>query len=159
MKQPPSFKRYACIVATLCGLGHIGPAPGTLGSLSVLLPTYGLYLLSGRPALWVWTALLCLLSLWSSRGYLAAHPENGGDPKEIVIDEAAGQSLTLSLLPAHPLAWLTGFLLFRLLDIWKPWPIRYVDQHVSGAKGILLDDLIAGLSAGLLVAGSWRIFV
>lgn len=66
------------------------------------------------------------------------------DPKEVVIDEVAGQGLALVLCPPSWLGLLLGFVLFRLLDILKPWPISYVDRKIKNALGVMLDDMVAG---------------
>jgi phosphatidylglycerophosphatase A len=78
------------------------------------------------------------------------------DHGSIVIDEFAGLFMTLWLLPAEPFWWLAGFTLFRLLDIAKPWPIRWFDGNVHGGWGIMVDDLIAGAlsAATLILAGA-----
>ena len=74
-----------------------------------------------------------------------------GDDPSIVIDEFAGQWLTLLGAPAHPLAALVGFLLFRIFDILKPWPVSVADRKVHGGLGVMLDDLLAGALA-------WAVF-
>ena len=77
----------------------------------------------------------------------------------IVIDEVVGQWLTL--LPAlfywnlNPLAIAVAFLLFRLFDVTKPWPISYIDKHVDGALGVMGDDILAGLVAALCIIGAY----
>jgi phosphatidylglycerophosphatase A len=91
------------------------------------------------------------------------------DPSECVIDELAGQWLACSfclltlgglLPPAHisfPLFAL-AFALFRLFDIWKPWPVSWADQQIKGGLGVMTDDMIAGLMAGVLVAATRYFF-
>jgi phosphatidylglycerophosphatase A len=84
------------------------------------------------------------------------------DPPECVIDELAGQWLACSacllsfggLLPATHIslpAFLLAFVFFRLFDIWKPWPVSWADQELTGGIGVMTDDMIAGLMAGVLV--------
>ena len=79
------------------------------------------------------------------------------DSGSIVIDEFAGLFITLWLLPAEPLWWIAGFLVFRLIDIAKPWPINWLDRRVKGGWGIMLDDVVAGgmSAAALLTATNW----
>lgn len=72
-----------------------------------------------------------------------------GDPGEIVIDEVAGQWLALLSAPLTPLAYALVFLLFRIFDICKPWPVRWADRQVPGGLGIMLDDLLAAVYAAL----------
>ena len=66
-----------------------------------------------------------------------------------MIDEVAGQWLVLVAAPLDPLAYASAFVLFRIFDIWKPWPARWADSHVKGGLGIMLDDLLAAVYAVL----------
>jgi phosphatidylglycerophosphatase A len=76
----------------------------------------------------------------------------------VVIDEIVGQLIALSLAPAHPAAVLAGFCLFRFFDILKPFPIGWIDAHLHGGLGIMLDDVVAGLYALLVLQiGLWLI--
>jgi phosphatidylglycerophosphatase A len=68
-----------------------------------------------------------------------------------VIDEVAGMLVALSFVAHEIMAYLGAFVLFRLFDIWKPWPISWADKNIKGGFGILLDDLIAGLFAGGII--------
>ena len=79
-----------------------------------------------------------------------------GDPGIVVIDEIVGQLITLFLVPLHPLTALAGFALFRFFDILKPFPAGWLDRHIHGGLGIMLDDVAAGLMAlAVLQAGIW----
>lgn len=146
-------------IATFFGAGYLRPAPGTWASaiamaLAVLAYQAGLALLV--PAGFV---LATLAGFWAVPSYLRA--TGGKDPSEVVIDEVAGQWLALSFtviplwqhgvadlaLAAWP-GWLVPFLLFRLFDIWKPWIIGQIDRR-EGPAAVMLDDLLAGLFAGL----------
>jgi phosphatidylglycerophosphatase A len=69
-----------------------------------------------------------------------------------VIDEIAGQWLVLVPAPLDPLAYILAFVLFRVFDIWKPWPVRWADHHVKGGFGIMLDDLLAAVYAVALLS-------
>ena len=73
------------------------------------------------------------------------------DHSAIVWDEFVGFWLTMIFAPTGFLWLLVGFFLFRLFDIWKPWPINYLDKHVHGGLGVMLDDVFAGFFAGLLL--------
>src|SRR5690606_9447228 len=73
------------------------------------------------------------------------------DHSGIVWDEIAGFLITMIAIPDSVIAVILGFALFRLFDIWKPWPIRYLDRQVKGGFGIMLDDVIAGLFAWLIL--------
>ena len=97
------------------------------------------------------TLLLVLiigLGIWTAG--LMASRRGQSDPSEIVIDEIAGQMVTLLAAPATPVAWVSGFFLFRLLDILKPFPARQ-SEKLPGGWGIVLDDLIAGIYGALLL--------
>ena len=95
------------------------------------------------------------LGLWASHRYMAAYGVH--DPGAIVIDEVVGQWLTLALLPVTPTAYLLGFVLFRITDMVKPWPARWIDRTMADALGVMLDDVVAGIYAGALalLALSW----
>lgn len=139
------------------GSGWLRPAPGTWASLAATATCAAAEHLAHAGA-WAAAGCLGLGSLatlaWAGR---ATDARGGHDPGWVVSDEWAGQGLAwllLALLGA-PLPWLLATLpAFRLLDIAKPGPIRHV-QRVPGGLGVLLDDLLAGLCAALLVAGAW----
>ena len=137
------------------GAGLVPRAPGTVGSL-VALP---LYLLLAPLALPVYLALLAgllLLGVWATARTerdLGVHDHPG-----IVFDEIVGQLVALTLVPVH-IGWmLIGFGLFRLFDIWKPGPIRWLNNRVTGGWGIMLDDLAAGLAAAAGLHGLMHIY-
>ena len=132
------------------GAGCSPRAPGTMGTLvavAIYLPLASLdwftYLLVvvAISAFGVW---LC----GRAAAELGVHDHPG-----IVWDEIAGYLVTMIAAPAG-WAWLVvGFVLFRLFDIWKPWPIGWLDRHVHGGAGIMLDDLLAGLFAAACLQG------
>ncbi len=130
------------------GSGLAPHAPGTFGTLAAL-PLY--WLLIQGP--WLFFAAFVLVAnlagiYWCDRTAreLGVHDHPG-----IVWDEIAGFLITLLMIPQGWTWVLAAFLLFRLLDIWKPWPIRWVDRRVGGGFGIMLDDVLAGLGAGVLL--------
>lgn len=127
------------------GSGLSPKAPGTMGTLAAL-PLIGLAHLLSFP-LWLLFLITTLAGLWlaeKSSKALGVHDHSG-----IVIDEFAGMMLTLLFIPLSWFSVLMGFALFRLFDIWKPWPIRVIDQKVHGGLGIMLDDLLAGVYSAL----------
>lgn len=147
------------LIATALGLGHLRPASGTWASAATIALAVLCYETGGAllvPALFV---LATLAGFWAVPRYLGA--DQGRDPSEVVIDEVAGQLLAISFtviplwrhgveslaLEAWP-GWVVPFLLFRLFDIWKPWLVGYADSR-HDAAGVMLDDLWAGLFAGL----------
>ncbi|CAA7625941.1 Phosphatidylglycerophosphatase A (fragment) [Magnetospirillum sp. UT-4] len=74
------------------------------------------------------------------------------DPKEVVVDEVAGQCLVLAAVPDDPVLYLAGFAVFRVLDIWKPWPASWADRTLPGGLGVMADDALAALYGALLMA-------
>lgn len=131
-------------IASLGGIGFLRPAPGTWGSLAVLP-------LALLPA---WVSLLAALVFTALGSWaLPRLPEAKADPGWIVVDEAAGQSLALSVALALGMGWLgvaLAFALFRIFDITKPGPVGWADRQ-EGAFGVMADDVIAGAMAGLVL--------
>jgi len=126
------------------GSGLAPVAPGTFGTV-VAIP---LFLVMNGLALWQYLAVVLVLlvaGIWicgyTARG-LGVHDHPG-----IVWDEIVGYLITMTAAPAEWLWMLVGFALFRLFDIWKPWPIRFFDQSVGGGVGIMVDDVFAACYA------------
>jgi phosphatidylglycerophosphatase A len=138
----------ALFVATLGGIGRLKPAPGTWGSL-VVLPV----VVFGPVIALLLGLLVTLLGFFATREVLRDAPDE--DPGWIVVDEAAGMLIALAGLTAEASIWgvLIAFGLFRIFDIFKPWPISWADQQ-SGAFGVMLDDIVAGalVAAALILA-------
>ncbi len=137
----------ARIITTWFGCGYFPKGPGTVGSLcAVIMVWYGV------PALW--GALLLLIpAIWASS---VVAKELGHDPQIVVVDEVVGQWITLTAAPLEPIPVVAAFLLFRLFDITKPWPIRQFERLESG-WGIMMDDVVAGLMAAMVLAFSLRV--
>jgi phosphatidylglycerophosphatase A len=134
------------LLATWFGAGFVRVAPGSFASLTAL-PGAALLAWLGGPALVLGAAAaLFAVGIWASDGYMATVKVH--DPPAIVIDEVVGQWITLALLPLDPLIYALGFLLFRIIDVIKPWPINFIDRAVTGGFGVMLDDVVAGLYAG-----------
>ena len=128
------------------GSGLSPVAPGTAGTL-VGIPIYMMMAGLSLSTYAVILLLLCVLSVFiagKSSQQLGVHDHGG-----IVIDEIVGFLLTMSLAPEGWVWIVAGFVLFRLFDILKPWPIKTMDRHISGGLGIVLDDLMAGIYGGL----------
>ena len=146
------FDRSIVFCGVGFGSGLLPKAPGTFGSAFALL-FIPIWLAIGLPATILAILVMSLVGIYIC-GH-TAHVMGVHDDGRIVWDEFAGQSITL--LPILYLdamnAWwaLIAFALFRLFDVWKPWPIRVIDRQVEGGFGIMLDDIIAGLWAALCI--------
>lgn len=139
------------LFASFGGSGFITPASGTWGSLAALpLATYILFNYSILHLLSL-SFTLFLIGIWVCREWLNAVGDQDNDPSMIVIDEAAGLSLTLAFAEMNLISVFLGFALFRLFDIAKPWPISWLEKRFSGAFGIMIDDMVAGLLAGIIL--------
>ena len=139
-------ERIVIFLATGCYAGKLPMAPGTFGSLAAL-PLCWLLAQLGRPAALSATVLVIAAAVW-----LAGTAERllqQRDPGSIVIDEIAGMLVTFSGLPFTAFTAAAGFVLFRVLDIAKPFPIGWVEKRLDGGLGIVMDDLIAGALANL----------
>ena len=154
------FPRASTVVASVFGIGYFDIAPGTIMS-AIAVPLAILIGIFGGGGMGILGASIIVLVI----GILATadHVRETGrqDPPECVIDELAGQWLACSfcllsfggLLPVHMSlpAFLLAFVFFRLFDIWKPWPVSWADEKLTGGIGVMTDDMIAGLMAGVLV--------
>lgn len=137
----------ARLVATGLGSGYSPFAPGTAGSLvglALFLPLAGLSWLVQVAAV---VAVTLVGALAAGR---VARLVGRKDPGLVVVDEVAGQWITLLALPVTPVTALAGFLLFRVMDIVKPWPARDLER-LPGGLGIMADDVAAGIYAQLLL--------
>ncbi|MFP3943153.1 MAG: phosphatidylglycerophosphatase A [Alphaproteobacteria bacterium] len=146
MSQPVAKR-----IATCFGIGYFRPAPGTWGSAVALPLAWAIEIILGPGGLTFAALVAALAGVWAGGAYAAWSGKR--DPKEIVIDEVAGQWLTLAIVAAvertlTPMAMLIGFLAFRFFDIVKPRPARQA-ENLRGGWGVMADDLVAGAYAGL----------
>lgn len=142
----------ALVLATWFGCGFFPWGPGTAGSVAAILIAFGLHrwLHEDRLVLAVLVLIFLLPGMWAATR--TARLLNIVDPGVVVVDEVLGQWLTL--LGAATTNWkslLGGLLLFRLFDIWKPWPIRAFERLPEGA-GIVADDMAAGVYAAIVLS-------
>ena len=133
--------KLALILSSCFGFGLIPVAQGTFGTLAGIPLAMALAHVGPMAAAYL-LFFFVLLSIWTSGRSARALEKD--DPAEVVIDETAGLLLTLFLLPATGFNLCLGFILFRLFDILKPYPIRRLEK-VGGGAGIVLDDLLAGV--------------
>jgi len=145
----------ATVISTWFGCGYSPVAPGTVGSAAAI----GIAILIEHYAGWRPPAFAALAVIVSAPAIWAAgetaRQAGMKDPQFIVVDEVAGQWLALAgaralNLKANWIAWVAAFLLFRLFDIWKPFPVRQLES-LPGGVGIVADDLMAGLYAALVL--------
>lgn len=140
--------RLALEVATLAGAGRLPKAPGTWGTLATLPVCYGVQQAGTTVHAIV---LLCVVGvgLWATT--IACRFYEREDPPQVVVDEAAGFLMTMLAIPVGWPWLLAGFGLFRLFDIWKPWPINWLDRELPGTWGVMADDLAAGAYAWVVL--------
>ena len=141
------INKTALILSSWFGIGLIPRMPGTVGTLAaipvcIIMNRLGLFL-GG-----IFLAIFIALAVWSSG--VTERLLGRDDPSEVVIDEVVGFMLTIYLLPISWLSIALGFMMFRFFDILKPFPIKKLER-IGGGTGIVLDDLVAGIYAGLSI--------
>ena len=143
------IKKFNLFFLTFCMVGKIKHAPGTFASLVTCC--LFLFLVNITSIVFIFFTTLIIFSYSFVAINYSFNEFNSDDPQEIVIDEVVGQMLTLLALPIYETLYplpaiyycFTAFLLFRLFDIWKPFPINYIDKNIQGSLGIMLDDIFA----------------
>jgi len=151
--QRPASWHPANLLATWFGAGLSPVAPGTVGSLAALPFAYLLSHYLGIIGLGVAIAVVLVIGIWAAHRYSIRTASHDASP--IVIDEVAGQWLALLLVPADIVLYAIGFALFRLADIFKPWPIGWADRRIKGGFGVMFDDLLAGAIAAIILWNIW----
>ncbi|MCI5066247.1 phosphatidylglycerophosphatase A [bacterium] len=150
--------KFVTGIASGFGLGFSPMAPGTVGTVGGLLFWWAVLTLMGDSVAVRGVLLFgaSVVGWWATTGYLTRFQgESHADPSEVVIDEWAG--VFVALLAADlrdPVSLLSAFCLFRFFDIVKPWPVS-AGERLPGATGVMLDDLIAGAIAGLLLCAAY----
>jgi phosphatidylglycerophosphatase A len=142
--------RLAYLVAIWFGCGRVPRAPGTAGSIGAV-PLYLAIAPGGPAAVLAAAAAVTALGVWAAGR--VARSTGTHDPQIVCVDEAAG--VLIALAPA-PRAWapvLAAVVLFRVFDVWKPWPARAAER-LPGGWGIMMDDVVAGAYAAALVLGA-----
>ncbi|HVQ74893.1 MAG TPA: phosphatidylglycerophosphatase A [Candidatus Binatia bacterium] len=138
--------RVAVAIATAAGTGYAPVAPGTVVSL---LTAVALWLLPFTLVTLVVTLVAVIAAgVWS--GHRAERVLGRKDPSAVVVDEVAGMMLSVLLVPRTPAVLLSAFVLFRIFDVWKPFP-AYQSQALPGGWGVMADDVVAGLYALLAI--------
>ena len=148
-------KSFAFLIATFFGAGRFPFAPGTIGSLATLPLAFILAYYWGIHGIIIGIITSFIIGIIATKEVLKYTPH---DPGFIVIDEVAGQLMSFifvaQALQGNSQAWiiyLSGFVLFRFFDIFKPQPVRWADRKILNAWGVMLDDIIAGCYAALIL--------
>jgi phosphatidylglycerophosphatase A len=141
------------MIATFFGAGYLTKVSGTVGSVIALVI---LWLLPPVAGWWLWVGLpvLFLIGVWAST---RAETYLGHDANSILIDEIVGQWLTLAFIPKTLLIWIIGFFLFRGFDVLKPFPVNR-SQRLPGGWGIMVDDVLAGIYALVVIRIGLAVF-
>lgn len=149
------WKNPIHFIACGFGAGALPFAPGTWGTL-IAIPLY--LVLQPLPlALYISiVGIAGLVGIWLCR--VTAQDMGVHDHPSIVWDEIVGYWLTMIAAPAGWMWIWLGFLLFRIFDVWKPWPIRWIDQRIQGGFGIMFDDILAGLYAWICLQSIYFLF-
>ncbi|HEY1630986.1 MAG TPA: phosphatidylglycerophosphatase A [Rhizomicrobium sp.] len=137
-------------IATVFGLGFVRVAPGTVASIAALPVAWIVADFGSRFWLLFLAIMTTAIGAWACELYSRA--TLNPDPSECVIDEVAAQFLICAIAPLNWFAYLLAFVLFRILDITKLWPINAVEKNVPGGMGIMLDDTAAALIGGVVIA-------
>jgi len=147
-------RRVGVFIATCAYVGYVPVAPGTFGS-AVGVAIYYLVRRQASAAIELGTiAVLLVIGLWAATE--AEHHFGGIDPRPVVIDEVIGMLVTLALVPVNTIGVVVGFLIFRVLDVVKPWPARRL-EHLPGGFGVVLDDVMAGVYGNVIMIGIARL--
>ncbi len=141
--------RLATTLATLGPIGNFPKAPGTWGSLAAIIAAPWLFLPFSIPTRIIILIAILLLGTWACSKAETIFEKK--DPGCVIIDELFGQWLTILFFGAIPLwALFLAFILFRVFDILKPWPVKWAEDRFNGGLGVMLDDGVAGIYALLI---------
>jgi phosphatidylglycerophosphatase A len=144
------MRRLGVFVATCGYIGYAPVAPGTFGSAAGLI-VYAAVRSTGSTAVEL-TAIVILFAIGIWSGTEAEHHFGGVDPGAVVMDEVVGMLITLALLPVNWVGALVGFALFRVFDVFKPWPAARFER-LPGGLGVMADDGMAAIYANLVLRG------
>jgi len=143
----PPLHHPAILLATWFGSGYLPKMPGTWGSLAALPVGWVIHQHWGVLGLVAASLVVFGAGVWASNVYIAMTDQD--DPGPVVVDEVAGQWLTLLVATPSLLDYGLAFVLFRAADIAKPWPVSWADRQVKGGLGVMLDDVLAAGYAAL----------
>ena len=149
------LNRFFLLLATGFGVGYSPIAPGTLGTL-LAIPVYHFLSNISSPIYEITLIGFFFLSVWVSENAEIFFGKE--DDRRIVIDEMMGFLITMLWVPKTILFVILGFFLFRFFDILKPFPIRHLEKRLKGGFGVVLDDVLAGVYANVILQIIGRIF-
>jgi phosphatidylglycerophosphatase A len=142
------MRRLAVFLATCGYIGYVPVAPGTFGSAAGLA-VFALVRATGSPLVEIGViVVLFAIGVWS--GTEAERYFGGVDPRPIVLDEVVGMLITLALIPVNPLGAFAGFIVFRALDVFKPWPSGRFER-LHGGLGVMADDGMAAVYGNVIM--------
>ena len=144
-----NLKHPSTLIATWFGAGLLPKAPGTWGALAALPFAVAFKYWSSTEAFIFVTITVFLIGVWACEAYIQHLQQD--DPSSAVIDEVAAQWMVLWFLPLNLWDYILAFLLFRGFDIMKPWPVSWLDRHVKGGFGTMIDDVVAAIYALLVL--------
>ena len=144
------MRRLALFISTFGYVGYAPFAPGTFGSAAGLVVFYAIRSTGSTTVELLAIVLLFAIGIWS--GTEAEHHFGGVDPGPIVLDEVVGMLITLALLPVSPMGAFVGFLVFRILDVIKPFPSARFEK-LPGGLGVMADDGMAAIYGNLVMRG------
>jgi phosphatidylglycerophosphatase A len=146
----------ARLIATWFYCGYTPKAPGTAGSIAAIIIAVAVHRYIDAPgsAFGILAVLIAMPGIWAAD--VVAQQSGTHDPQIVVVDEVVGQWVTLAgATQLNWKSWLIALVLFRLFDMWKPWPIRKLEK-LPGGVGIVVDDVLAGVYAAVvLFAAGW----
>lgn len=148
------MKRLALFIATCGYLGYVPVAPGTFGSAAGLAVFYAVRSTGSTTVEVAAIVILFAIGIWS--GTVAEHHFGRVDPRPVVLDEVVGMLITLAFLPVSVTGAIVGFLVFRALDVVKPWPSARFEA-LPGGLGVMADDGMAALYGNLVMQGLIKI--
>lgn len=153
MQPKPSIKQACCSVAGVLSTwfcsGLAPKAPGTFGSLAALPFAVPIVLFTGNIGILLAGLLVGIVGVPIVNRYLKEFGR-ADDPSEVVLDEVAGMWIALAAVPYTWWGWLLAFVLFRVFDILKPWPVSWADNELPDGLGVMMDDVIAGVMAAMV---------
>ena len=152
------IKKFNLFFLTFFMIGKIRYAPGTIASLATCLLFLFLINFLNIFTIFFITLIIFFYSFVALNNSFDTFKSD--DPQEIVIDEVIGQMIPLLAIPVYETLYpiptifycIASFLIFRLFDIWKPYPINYVDNNIKGSLGIMLDDILASIYSIIILS-------